>query len=517
MADQIDIHDISKRVGRDHRGPTTDGAHVTNRLYRFRPLWRLLDKGELLNQEVFFASPDTLNDPMEGFRDIFWQGDEIAWSNLFRHYLLCLEWGYSMLSLAGESQTLSWRDIPIFNVDNITFTPQYRERIDKLVEAFFENDDIKGLVKSLAARAHPIRRDELAAYLQPVHTLALSIIQQNYRQHGLAKPADPDPGVQAYLKQTMDQVKLMLEHVPRLGSETADVERVTAALFMAHRNMVDEIKLIHRYNSADKPIEPNRAFVLFEFPNEYVMKLETLVYPEWYTACFMNECRNSSVWGSYGDSHTAACLIFKVSEGESPALLRLKRAAGWGSGGPISDYVPHHFQEVVYENKHVPIDFFRSLGRLPIPDLSRAWYTDRAGQRSACADDMFNDAEAWRTRYWDAFNHGVRRKLEAWSHEKEQRLILNGMNQDFTDPATRVTHYRFEDLEGIIFGIKTPIEKKIAISKIIEDKCRAASRTDFKFYQAYYAQDKGCIEHREMGLLKFNFSTEPSPQTGSPL
>jgi hypothetical protein len=40
---------------------------MTTRLYRFRPLRRLLDQNELLNQEIFFASPDNLNDPMEGF------------------------------------------------------------------------------------------------------------------------------------------------------------------------------------------------------------------------------------------------------------------------------------------------------------------------------------------------------------------------------------------------------------------------------------------------------------------
>ncbi|WP_035715729.1 hypothetical protein [Bradyrhizobium genomosp. I (2014)] len=114
----------------------------------------------MLNQEVFFAGPDTLNDPMEGLRHIFWQGDEIAWANLLRHYLLCLEWSYSILSLAGEGQPLSWKDIPIFNVDSITFTPQYRSRIDKLAEAFLGNEDVKGSAKSLAARIHAIRREE---------------------------------------------------------------------------------------------------------------------------------------------------------------------------------------------------------------------------------------------------------------------------------------------------------------------------------------------------------------------
>lgn len=489
----------------------------TNRLYRFRPLHRLLDKGELLNQEVFFASPDSLNDPMEGFRDIFWQGDEIVWTNLLRHYLLCLEWGYSLLSIGGEADPISWEHIPTLNINDLAPTHQHQERIHKLVDAFFVNDSVRLVIQSLAARTRPIRREELAAYLWPIHGLALSVIQRNYREHGLGKQADPDAVVDSYLNGISDQVKLMLEHVARLENESSDADRVAAVLFTVHRQMVDELKFIHRYNSAGDSIGANLTFILFDFPEKHITRLETLVYPDWYTACFMKECRDSSVWGNYGDNHTAACLIFNATDGSSSPSLKLERIAGFGSGGPIVHYVPHPFHEVVYENKHLPVDFFRSLGRLPIPILSRDWYTDRNGQQSNCAADIFDDEDAFRTRYWDTFYHGVTRKLEAWHYEQEYRLILVGMMLDFTDSASRVTRYDFKDLAGIIFGIKTPTEKKIEICRIIEGKCRAANRTDFKFYQAYYAQDKGYIDHREMKLLKFDFSgAQADPNSGPP-
>src|SRR5205814_6675950 len=45
---------------------------------------------DLQNQEIYFASALELNDPLEGYKDLFWKGDEIAWKNLLRHYLLCL-------------------------------------------------------------------------------------------------------------------------------------------------------------------------------------------------------------------------------------------------------------------------------------------------------------------------------------------------------------------------------------------------------------------------------------------
>ena len=51
--------------------------------YRFRSMEYLLgDKyQELERKTIYFASPDQLNDPMEGFRDIMWSGDKIVWTN----------------------------------------------------------------------------------------------------------------------------------------------------------------------------------------------------------------------------------------------------------------------------------------------------------------------------------------------------------------------------------------------------------------------------------------------------
>jgi hypothetical protein len=69
---------------------------------------------------------------------------------------------------------------------------------------------------------------------------------------------------------------------------------------------------------------------------------------------------------------------------------------------------------------------------------------------------------------------------------------------------SRKLKYAFNDLDGIIFGIKTSMEDKLKIIKIIESKCRKENRKDFKFYQAYYSKQKGIIDHAEMTLLKFN-------------
>jgi hypothetical protein len=59
---------------------------------------------------------------------------------------------------------------------------------------------------------------------------------------------------------------------------------------------------------------------------------------------------------------------------------------------------------------------------------------------------------------------------------------------DFSKPETRVAHYDFNDLAGIFFGMKTPPDQRRQICKTIEEKCRKANRTDFKFCEAYYSR-----------------------------
>ena len=49
--------------------------------YRFRNATTLLSKKELEDQYVYFSSPQNLNDPNEGLRNMVWKGDKIVWDN----------------------------------------------------------------------------------------------------------------------------------------------------------------------------------------------------------------------------------------------------------------------------------------------------------------------------------------------------------------------------------------------------------------------------------------------------
>lgn len=60
-------------------------------LYRFRSMKYLLGEyNELEKEEIYFASLNELNDPLEGMLQIIWDGDEISWKGLINNYLFIM-------------------------------------------------------------------------------------------------------------------------------------------------------------------------------------------------------------------------------------------------------------------------------------------------------------------------------------------------------------------------------------------------------------------------------------------
>ena len=96
--------------------------------YRFRSIDSLLgEHQELEEQTIYFASPEELNDPMEGLRNTVWDGDKIVWTNLFKHYVFCLNRSCLLLNITLKSRKLDVADIPILEHWNEIISPYRKE------------------------------------------------------------------------------------------------------------------------------------------------------------------------------------------------------------------------------------------------------------------------------------------------------------------------------------------------------------------------------------------------------
>ncbi len=463
-------------------------------LYRFRSIEKLLEFEELEKQTIYFASPEELNDPMEGFNDLVFVGDKIVWKNLFKHYLMCLEHVNQSLIIVGEEHdTIDENSIPIFqSFDNFP-TTMYEELFEKIWKEFFQ---ICGeFIEKISTRTTPIKRDELNLYFRTVHYIALEVLHKNYEEQNFI-PKRETVYLQDYkiLEGTIKTIDLVEKMI-----ETKEHKDKIDDIFFMRKSMQDDMLFIGNINSNLFIKSPNKNFILIDFINKYINSLEKLIYPKWYTACFMTECNNSSVWGNYADSHKGICLIFNSDDNN----INLHGKIGCGSQGVIFGDKNHKFHEINYKDDFIETNFFESISSLPIGQLKSTWYEDENGYLSDIYNKLFENIDEWKDKHWNKFYKNILNKTTDWKYENEYRLILSSILDDNTEKEHRVLKYNFNSLKGLIFGIKTPMEDKIRIIDIIRQKSKENKIDDFEFYQAYYSHKDKNIQHKKISFLKF--------------
>jgi hypothetical protein len=471
-------------------------------MYRFRKIHHLLDgHQELEKQEIYFAPSEDLNDPMEGFRDIFWKGDAIVWRNLLKQYVICVEHIFVMTLISNNNVKITLKDVALFN-HVPTDLPQAKIDLwSKIRAEFFTNDFVNELPASLSRRKNPIRRGELLSYLLYVHQYALNAVSAVYHREGII----PHPIFSFNIDEQNEKLMSggnMVDIMNKMEDEHPENKSIAEVLFTASNQTRDAALLATTSNFTAEQLSFNRLLLMNDIPELFIAKLETLVYPEWYSASFLKECTNSAIWAHYGDEHKGCCLIFNERESGNQLEIDLKVEYGYSNSAPTIGMQPQVFRKVIYDNKYVEIDFFRSLGRSPIAFLESQWYKGEDGILSPCADHLYTDQKEWHKIYWEKFYNSVIVKLDAWEYEDEYRLIITGAFMDYSKIESRKLKYKFEDLSGLIFGIKTEASDKIKIIKIIQDKCKQHKRASFDFYQAYYSSGSGKIDKYKLGLMK---------------
>lgn len=475
-------------------------------IYRFRSLDKLLKFNELQNQSIYFAHPSELNDPLEDYKDIFWQGDEILWKNLFKNYLYCLHYCYLEVRLFGDDVTLTTDKIPVFTSRDNLPTQSYKDKIEALLEDFFSQKQVVNLIKGLTKR-ELIKRNELLLYLDAIHMFCVHLVQL----HDDTLPDDQKNKIE------MDRLlrgEIFEENyfnlIDTAIKELENNNLSVTSVFDVAIHTTQQTKLLAVLSSMNE--SKNKNFIITAFPKNYVRQLETLMFWPWYTSCFSSNPTNSSMWGYYTDGHKGVCLKFKTSTQDGKRGLFLKTITGMGfkKGDPKTNKsygnVFFELHNINYESKVKPIDFFKTIGRLPYPTLISQWYSDVSGSKSPLVQDVLNSQEDWRNKYWELFYANIPIKTKEWSHEEESRLIHTSLISGEIDKEDRVLNYNFNDLDGIIFGLNMTDDEKVKVIKIAHDICMKNNRLDFNFYQATYDDQSGKINIHELGLIKFSIN-----------
>ena len=457
-------------------------------VYRFRSMKRLLEDEyqELKKQEIYFARPEQLNDPMEGLRDIFWRGDKIVWENFFKHYAFCLYTTLHFL-VAGPSIQLNANNIPILGRwDKLPFPAQ--RLFNEVWDRFLDIAKIPEFIEALENTNRKIRDRELRIYLESIHSALFYEIAEVFFANGLMPQSAihrPPEG----LPPVGERLVSALEAMAQLEED----EEKANALLQSFECVKYGMKIELQLNNVILTGISERKFLLvhFDFPGVYLKEIEKLLWFNWRTVCFTENYHNSVVWSTYGDKHKGACLIFESAQIDG------SRQYSAVSGLHKVDYGP----------KPNEVDFFRSISVATVGQLKELWYTDAEGNFSECGDHIPRDGERdnddtvlWRKNYWDNFYRNITSKTKDWEYEQEWRLVLEDRWLDEGEDPKLI--YDFNSLKGIIFGIRSSDEEILKAIKIIQKKCEKHERTDFKFYKAEYSQKGGEIRKNEILLPK---------------
>ncbi|EKG39134.1 DUF2971 domain-containing protein [Pseudomonas syringae] len=454
-------------------------------MYRFRSLDKLLGRddepGELVKLEIYFSEPSQLNDPLEGYKDIYWSGDLIVWENLIRHYIRSmLRHAVIQLQHLGVDEPVP---IEVLVRDYDCPIPLLvEESIMAVQDRVFSFSAVSSYLEALAD-FRQVRVQELEFHLKVLHRIILHAIFYQFERCGYL-PFSANQVVDNVEKDlvTCKKTAESLRDSGSKGFSEAEYEKSYGLTLGSKMDYMNDVQ------------RSNWFFLAVEFPGAFASALESLVHPPWYTACFMSECSNSSVWGSYGSNHTGICLIYNTgSPEEQNPSLRIEVPVGVSANGVIKEVRSVDLHKVDYERAFPKIDFFNFLGALPVPVLNAFWYSDSSGNLSACGKDV--GTLAWRQEYIRSVIEVNTTKLKDWDYEKEYRALLTPFLIDLEDPLSRKCVYDFDSLNGLIFGIKTPAAQKMKAISIVKALCKAHNRNSFNFYQARYNPTANKITH----------------------
>jgi Protein of unknown function (DUF2971) len=485
-----------------------DASNMTEYFYRYRPIKAVLDTfHELENQEIYFSTVDELNDPMEGYKDIFWSGDAIVWRNLLKHYVLCLLQTASYCLVVGEQFDPNIIRNIVFWVPQQLPEAPIRDIYQRVLTEFLSEPAVQKFLSLMPDRTTPIRRTELTIYLRALHGLAMQTVHKEYRERGLLPLQVQGPPAPLPENLTRSAIAMM-EGVTKITSTQYPPERIYEALSAVSEAAFAQAQLVNEYNISNREGQIPIIFLAFHFPAAYVSALDRLVHRDWYVACFAKTAEDHSMWSNYADGHRGVSLMFKASPnaGNIPTLSIERVIGASGSADKtityISGNVAHELKAVNYMAKYPAIDFFRSLGSTSEMYMNNFWYLGEDGSSfSKCRDAVYADHDGWRSGYWQTFEESALCKTPEWAHEEEYRIVVHS-GFDMSTKEKRKLKYKFQDLAGIVFGARTEISDKIKIMRVIYAKCAKENRTDFKFFEIRYLPTESRFQLFPLDLLR---------------
>lgn len=462
------------------------------RVYHYRSIERALQ--EIENGTFHFSSQEELNDPIEGYVKLYWQGDEAAWEGLIQNYICSLYRVIGLPQLGAKYDEITKQAviIDVHQWDDVPFGKDLQE----IAYDFVKDPSLQKIIGWLGNQNVKVDGSALNFLLRIIHETAYTLCIKKMKDRKLVPHDFPEGtselSLEEFLKrmpiELLDQVRTMKD------SEEKALKEILGIVVSMLEDRI-EYQILSDMMGEDNSVQFQLAYKLrFDFPSIYIRRLNEIVYPKGYVVCFSADNDNSVMWGNYADNHKGVCLIYETEQKDGQEIMSLSNQTAWSFRNST-------LRPVQYGLSIVERNFFESLGRLTRPQIEALIGTQNKGI-SKIVEVYYKDG--WRDRYWKDQLKKYHSKMSIWNYENEYRLFIDDFFGEYTQEERNV-NYDPKMLKGVIFGIKTPMQDKAKILNAF----KSAGINDFEIYQAEYDDETQKIKIRkkyELAQLKSNIT-----------
>ena len=472
------------------------------RLYHYRSVKNALI--EIKNGTFHFAEREALNDPLEGFVRVYWQGDKAAWEGLFKHYICSLAQAVDLYLFAADEDSLlhhslevdihRWDDVPYGSVLLKLRTEFLADPDIQLLAEFYGNHGCKVFEKELRFIIRLMHSKALVSYiryLQKVKGMPENEAERIIKGHNVSfHIGEMLSKMKQELSDEKERIRFM-EAVETCFTDEQERAYIQAAaqtdLFLHGDSVTDQDSDGKKKTISVAQQRRNWLTVMSDFPKVFIEQLKEMIYPKSYVVCFSGKNDDSSMWGNYADCHRGICLIYDMGDENTLFVKPVDTNERKLSVKPVR-----------YGGNIIERNFFQTIGSLNRSQV-KEWLTGTAGV-SSCYNEICADVKKWRERYWEVFDTKTFRKTMSWKHEGEYRAAVDNTFYEFDEPQKQNLKFDWKILKGVIFGLcTTEYDKKRIWDALMEHR---SELTDFTFYQAEYDEEEQQIKIRKKVMWK---------------
>lgn len=148
--------------------------------------------------------------------NIIWQGDEIAFKGLLKHYLYTLCQLYIIATLVKPGEMLDKYNRPIFIQYKDLSLPFIETTLKKIYEEFFSSNEIAEIPKLMADSQKKYSTDEILTILKTVHLYAYFVINTQIKREFFDKDLLNEDSYNKFLNYTYLSFSLLFQYDPCL-------------------------------------------------------------------------------------------------------------------------------------------------------------------------------------------------------------------------------------------------------------------------------------------------------------